>query len=92
MTDGAGIDGDDDAAPSANVDAASSCHPPRFALTNASGMPGDQDDVDDSEDIAITPQWSDEAECCDGFLWTNTRGDGEADVNNDHEDSGHAGT
>ena len=70
--DGAGSDGDGDAA--------SRSMPPSFAQTNASGSAGDLGDFDDNDELLLKPQWADDFECSDGVWGTNTRGDGEADA------------
>ena len=56
--DGAGSDGDGDAA--------SRIMPPSFAQTNAAGSAGDLGDFDDKDELLLKPQWADDFECSDG--------------------------
>ena len=82
-----GIDRGDEASSDGDGDAASSCAPPSFSPTNASGMPGDLDDFDEHDDIFLQPQWVDDLQCSDGVWGAKTRGGGEAGAGKDEEDS-----
>ena len=55
-------------------------------------MPGDLDDFDEHYDIVLQPHWSDDLQCSDGVWGAKTRGGGEADAEEDEQDSGHGGT
>ena len=91
-THGHGGDRGDEAGSDGDGDAASSFAPPSFAPTNASGMPGDLDDFDEHDDILLKPHWSDDLQCSDGVWGAKTRGGGEADAEEDEQDSGPGGT
>ena len=70
---------------------------PSRAPTNASAMPGDLDDFDDTAEIIVMPQWGDSPRCSDGsWAIDETRGGGETSGGREAEagqvkESGHGG-
>jgi len=80
--DGRGDGVDDDGVETAD-DGVETASLPSLAPTNASAMPGDLDDFDDTEEIILEPTWigSQSQTCSDGSWATaETRGGGEAEA------------
>ena len=89
-THGDGVDRGDGS--ESDGDAASSFAAPSWAPTDASGMPGDLDDVDEAGDIFLKPQWKDDWQCSDGVWGNHARGGEEGEAEEDERKSAHGGT
>ena len=92
FTHGNGGDRGDGDVSDGEVDGASVFAPPSHAPTDASGMVGDLDDVDDKVDLWLKPVWNDDGAASAGVWGTKTRGGGETDADKDDKDPSPGGT